>query len=360
MEVASMLAGRIVVSNARGRTGVSRRVLLAGMLAGCASERVPMGPAVRAPAMEGTRGEDGRFVMADGAVLPYRTWMPPQPTTVLLALHGYNDSRDAWEIPAPAFMAADIGIVAPDQRGFGQAPGRGLWAGTDTLVSDAAAMARLVAARYPAARFAVMGESMGAAVAMVAAARGLLAPGTPLVLSAPAVWGEQRMNWFMRAGIWTMRHILPWASASRPPVPIRASDNNKALEALFKDPLTIRDSRFDTLAGLVDLMGRALRAAAYLPAPVLFLYGAHDELVPKGAMRAAWRAVPRGVAQFCYYPHGWHLLLRDLGRAAPTGDIIAWLANPLAPLSGEEAAAALLAGKDSASASRLPGRRVLG
>lgn len=340
-----MLARGIVVSNAGRAKGVSRRVLLAGTLAGCAAERMPMGPAIREPAMEGASGEDGRFVMADGATLPYRVWMPPQPTTVMLALHGYNDSRDAWEIPAPDFMKADIGIVAPDQRGFGAAPGRGLWAGTQTMVADAAAMSRLVAGRYPTARFAVMGESMGGAVAMVAAARGLLAPGTPLVLSAPAVWGRRQMNIVMRAGLWVMGHLLPWASSGRPPVPIRASDNRAALEALYKDPLTLRTARFDTLAGLVDLMSAALDAASHLPPPALFLYGAHDELVPKAATLAAWRSVPPGVAQFCYFRHGWHLLLRDHDRALVIADIIAWLQDRGAKLAGEVAAAGLLAAR---------------
>ena len=330
-----------MVSNA-GRKGVSRRVLLAGALAGCAAERVPMGPAVRQPAMTATSRAGGHFVMADGAALPYRVWMPARPTTVLLALHGYNDSRDAWEIPAPAFVKAGIGIVAPDQRGFGHAPDRGLWPGTDTLVSDAAAMARLVAAHYKSARFAVMGESMGGAVAMIAAARGLLAPGTPVVLSAPAVWGAQKMNVFMRAGLWVMRNILPWASASQPPVPIRASDNRAALEALYKDPLTIRTARYGTLVGLVHLMTAALRAAPFLPGPALFLYGAHDELVPKRAMLAAWRAVRPGVATFCYFRHGWHLLLRDHDRALVIGDIVAWLHGQRAKLVGEQAAQGLL------------------
>ncbi len=354
-----------MVSNARqtgtGRTwGLSRRVLLAGALAGCATERVPegeaRGPATmekpsrdpqlsETPAMQGAPLEDGRFVMADGAVLPYRVWMPPQPTTVVLALHGYNDSRDAWEIPGPDFMAAGIGLVAPDQRGFGAAPGRGLWAGTNTMVADAATMARLVAARYPGSRFAVMGESMGGAVAMVAASRGLLAPGTPVVLSAPAVWGRAQMNFAMRVGLWVMRRIMPWGSASRSPVPIQASDNRAALEALYLDPLTIRDSRFGTLTGLVDLMSEASRSASHLPAPALFLYGRHDQLVPKAAMLATWRAVPRGVARFCYYEDGWHLLLRDNARGLVINDIIAWLRNRDAPLSGEELAAGLLAAR---------------
>ena len=60
------------------------------------------------------------FVMADGVRLPYREWLPErEPWAVVLALHGMNDSRDAWEIPAPELNAAGIAVFAPDQRGFG-------------------------------------------------------------------------------------------------------------------------------------------------------------------------------------------------------------------------------------------------
>jgi hypothetical protein len=41
-----------------------------------------------------------------------------------------------------------------------------------------------------------------------------------------------------------------------------------------------------------------------------------------------------------FYPNNYHLLLRDLGRAVPIDDIIAWLLDPASPLpSGAEAAA---------------------
>ena len=73
---------------------------------------------------------DGVFVMPDGARLPYRAWLPDgEPSAVVLALHGMNDSRDAWEIPAPDFAAAGVAVFSPDQRGFGDAPDRGHFAG---------------------------------------------------------------------------------------------------------------------------------------------------------------------------------------------------------------------------------------
>ena len=58
--------------------------------------------------------------MPDGMRLPYRTWLPDgEPWAVVLALHGMNDSRDAWEYPAPELATHGVAVFAPDQRGFG-------------------------------------------------------------------------------------------------------------------------------------------------------------------------------------------------------------------------------------------------
>ena len=68
--------------------------------------------------------------MADGARIPLREWLPQgKPRAVILALHGFNDSRDAWELPGPVFAQAGMAVFAPDQRGFGAAPMRGRWPG---------------------------------------------------------------------------------------------------------------------------------------------------------------------------------------------------------------------------------------
>ncbi|MBU6498335.1 MAG: alpha/beta fold hydrolase [Rhodospirillales bacterium] len=281
--------------------------------------------------------------MPDGAALPYRSWVPAaEADTVILALHGFNDSRDAWAIPAPDFAAAGMAVYAPDQRGFGAAPGRGLWPGKDALVNDARVMAGLLRRRHPAARMVLMGESMGGAVLM----RLATLPDAPkvdaYVLAAPAVWGRARMNVFMRSGLWLAANLVPGMTVGRPPPGIKVipSDNEAALLALARDPLTIRDTRFDTLNGLVNLMDAALAAARDFTARALFLYGAHDDLVPKKATRATWNALP-DPERLAYYARGYHLLLRDLDRAAPIGDAIAWIRTPHAPLpSGADAAAA--------------------
>lgn len=286
--------------------------------------------------------------MRDGARLPYRAWLPPEPEGVapwamVLALHGFNDSRDAWEVPAPSFMRAGMGLFAPDQRGFGAAPGRGQWAGVSVLVNDAAEMAQQLRARYPNSRLYLIGESMGGAILMrLATARG--APEVNgYVMSAPAVWGRAEMNVFLRSSLWVAARLAPRMVLSGGPVRVIASDNRAALRRLSTDPLTIHETRVDTLRGLVDLMDGALGSARYFTGPALFLYGGKDELVPDHATQAAWRALEAAhdpLVRVAYYPPDYHLLLRDLGRAAPIGDTIAWIRDPQAPLPSHADAAA--------------------
>ena len=315
---------------------------LATSLAACAVAPVPRAAPPEPPPTE----EDGAFTMADGARLPYRRWLPAggaPPWAVVLALHGFNDSRDAWEIPAPAFAAAGISLYAPDQRGFGAAPGRGLWPGSAALARDAAAMARLLRARYPESRLYLMGESMGGAVLLALAASAEAPPADGYVLVAPAVWGWSEMNVFLRAALWLSASAAPDWRLSGTAAHITASDNRAALIRLSTDPLTIHETRVGTVRGLVDLMDEAQRASRHVAAPTLLLYGGRDELVPKQAMAAAWRrlkAQARSDLRLAYYPQSYHLLLRDHARVAAIGDILHWLRAPAAPLpSGADRAA---------------------
>ncbi len=285
--------------------------------------------------------EDGAFVMSDGVRLPYRTWLPKGPAeVVVLALHGMNDSRDAWEVPAPTLTAAGFAIYGPDQRGFGDTPDRGGWAGTDRMVADAAEAAQQVAARHPGARLVLLGESMGGAVLMCLAARRMAPPGARFVLAAPAVWGRATMNVLLRTTLWVASNVAPGMELGGAPVRVTASDNRDAIIRLSRDPLTLHETRVSSVRGLVDLMDAALASAPAFVGDGLFLYGGRDELVPKGAMEAMWQKLPQASARTAFYPNDYHLILRDLDRAVVLGDLIAWVRDPRAPLpSGADRAA---------------------
>ena len=135
------------------------------------------------------------------------------------------------------------------------------------------------------------------------------------------------MNPFERAGLWLMSHLLPGFTVTGQAAHVLASDNRAALIRLSTDPLTIHDTRFDSIAGLVDLMDAAAAAAPRLDAPALVMYGGKDEVIPPKAVARVWRAPPpRPVRAF--YPEDYHLMLRDHERGAPIGDIISWLGIP--------------------------------
>ncbi len=301
--------------------GVAALLLLAS---GCAPALAPPGPAIVRPAVL-----DADFVMPDGMRLPYRAWLPDgKPRAVILALHGMNDSRDAWEYPAPDFTAAGMAVFAPDQRGFGATATRGHWAGTGGLVSDAVTMARLLRARYPGVKLILMGESMGGAVLMVAATSADPPPADAYVLIAPAVWSRTAMGVVPRLLLWAADRTVPgWVLTGRGFVHVTASDNRAALIRLSTDPLTLIGTRVDAIHGLVDLMDAAFTAAPRFRAPALFLYGGHDQLVPPAATEAMWKALPSEPVR-AFYPLNYHLMLRDKERALPIGDIVNWIAHP--------------------------------
>jgi len=316
-----------------------RRGLLAALAAaGCAPARAPMGPPVAEPAIAGEV-----LVMADGARLPLHAWLPPRrPAAVVLGLHGMNEHARAFlEDAAAWFTAEGVALYGYDQRGFGAAPHRGIWPGHETLAADAAEAARLLRARHPGVPLVMMGESMGGAVLLVAGASAAPPPAEGHVLLAPAVLGRAGLGWFARGLLDALVTLVPMMGFENAMPGFQPTDNIAAWRRWSRDPLLLRHTRVDALAGLVELMDAAVAAAPAFRAPALLLYGGRDRLVPPRATRALLAALPDPARQRAgFYPEGWHMLLRDTRGEVVARDIAAWAKDRAAVLpSGAEAAA---------------------
>ena len=319
------------------------------LLTACAPNLAPRGPGASEALLA-----DGSFTTSDGLSLPLRRWLPPVPTPeskqsgtaaesgsmagsddvsepeirgVILALHGFNDYSNAFQTPGQIFASMGLAFYAYDQRGFGEAPHRGLWAGSDVLTGDLADASRALRQRHPGKPLYLLGESMGGAVILAAYNSANRPDADGVILSAPAVWARSTMPWYQRTALWLSARTIPWARFTGSGLKVQASDNIEMLRGLGRDPLVIKGTRVDAIHGLVDLMDQALTAAPALDLPALLLYGDKDEIVPREPTLQLWANLPparRARQRMALYSNGWHMLLRDLDAGVVLADIVQW------------------------------------
>lgn len=306
-------------------------LLLAG---GCGPTVAAMGPPIIEPALNGDH-----ILTADEARLPLRVWKPDgAPTAALVALHGFNDYSNSYEGPGAFWAEHGLITYAYDQRGFGEAPDHGLWAGTETLIEDLRLAARLVGERHPGIPVYLVGESMGGAIVLAALGTDDPPATDGAVLAAPAVRGWRAIPWYQSGALTFAAYVMPWGTATGRGIKVRPSDNIEMLRGLGRDPLVIKETRFDALHGLVTVMDDALEAAPRLPVPTLVLYGKTEDLIPRGGREMLLDSLPaNGAWRLAEYAKGYHMLLRDLNAEQVLADVVAWSADPAAPLpSGDE------------------------
>jgi alpha-beta hydrolase superfamily lysophospholipase len=155
------------------------------------------------------------------------------------------------------------------------------------------------------------------------------------------VWGRDHLGPIKRSTLWLTAHTIPWFPLTAEGLDIEPSDNKAMLRKLARDELVIKRTRVDAVWGLVNLMDAANAAADRIKTPLLLLYGAKDEIIPKAPTRAVLRRLmAKEQARAAYYKDGYHMLLRDLDGDEVASDVAAWMKDPSAPLpSGADRAA---------------------
>jgi alpha-beta hydrolase superfamily lysophospholipase len=245
----------------------------------------------------------------------------------MIALHGFNDYSNFIAKNADFFNGQGIAVYAYDQRGFGKTPFTGRWSGTEAMARDLAEIVPLIRAEHPGLPLFLLGDSMGGAVVIVTMTQEAPLPVEGVILVAPAVWARSTMPFYQRWLLAFAAHVMPWGVASGSGLEITPSDNKEMLRELGQDPLVIKESRFDTLYGLADLMDAAYGSAKEYNAKTLLLYGRKDEIIPEKPVMEAFHNF-NGQQRLVVYENGYHMLLRDLQAEAVMNDIAAWLANP--------------------------------
>jgi len=303
-------------------------VVILNIISACSPLVSPPGKQVTEP-----RFDKDHFVASDGALLPMRSWLPKEipVKAVIVALHGFNDYSNAFTTSGKYLSQQGIACYAYDQRGFGGAPGRGLWAGIEAYTNDLSSFVKVVHNKHPEQRLFVLGESMGGAITIVTMTGGKPPSVDGIILVAPAVWGRATMPWYQRWLLAVTSHTVPWLELTGKGLKITPSDNIEMRRALGRDPLVIKATRIDAMYGLTNLMDEALVQAEKLQLPTLIQYGQHDQVIPKEPTLLMLNKMPP-TTQKAFYENGYHMLLRDLQAEKPLADITAWITERGKPL----------------------------
>jgi acylglycerol lipase len=266
----------------------------------------------------------GSFRASDGEAVPYRLWPAEAPRALVLLLHGACDYCGAFDEIGPKFAERRICALAIDQRGFGATASRGRWPGKSRMIRDAIEAAQFLRRRFGRRLpLFLLGESMGAALAVHAAARAPDLRLAGLILSAPgAISGFWRRLFGGLAG-----RILRAAAPKSSIVVERLSGwefTPAAAIRLMGDPMVLRRMRPASLFGLFKLARSAVEEAAHVRVPVLTMAGGRDDLLRIACIRRLHAGLG-GEKIWAGFDRGPHLLLHWKHNSRVLDTVFSWL-----------------------------------
>ena len=269
----------------------------------------------------------GAFPTSDGRTAPYRLWRADAPKALVLLLHGAFDYSGAFDEIGPKLARQGLTALAFDQRGFGGTRSRRHWCGIERMTRDVADAVAFLRGRFGELPVFVVGESMGADIAVQAVARGLAVDG--LVLAAPgAVAGLlRRFLWGMIVRLWS--YFAPRGEVDV----IRLSGKEftpAAAIRLLSDPMVLRSVRPAMASGLLELAVSTVVAARKVSTPALTMVGSKEDFLYTTCVAALHRNLA-GEKAWRIFEGGPHLLLHWQKSDEVLDLVTGWIDGRLAP-----------------------------
>ncbi len=271
--------------------------------------------------------------MPDGYETQLYAWQPTEkPKAVVIGLHGINDYGMAFDLPANVWLAHGVSTISVDQRGYGCTQGRGAWHGQDKMVRDIGHVTDLVHQRHPDVPLFLLGESMGASLAILFAESAAEQRFTGFILSSPPMLGQSTLGALIMNAIAFGAMVAPNLRFGFSLEKSTATDNRRLLKLLNRDPFFNRKTKLGTLRRVGEMLQNATAAAHNLDVPFLVLLGKRDRRIDRRLAQKLFTEKSRrqaGRSSVLVYEDGFHLLFRDHGRALPISDTAAWILETL-------------------------------
>jgi alpha-beta hydrolase superfamily lysophospholipase len=271
---------------------------------------------------------EGYFVGAGGVRL-YRCHVPAlveRPgSPVLVLMHGYGDHCRRYDELARALAGRGIAVASFDARGHGRSAGqRGYAREFEDYIDDLCVFFDGVVRGDPERPVGLLGHASGGLTALLAVARGALAP-RALILSNPLLQlhPERRL-----LPDWTARALSRFAPRLPLPSALRASDlthDPEQVAALEGDPHVHRmmTARWYWSAQAAARLGQL--QARRLELPTLMIASELDTVVEPKAVRLCYERISARDKQLCRQQGAFHDALHELDRRALFAIVADWL-----------------------------------
>ncbi|HLW00484.1 MAG TPA: lysophospholipase [Ktedonobacterales bacterium] len=276
--------------------------------------------------------------LPNGPSIFARAWSPPSPQRVVVCIQGLGGHGGYYRLLAEALAANGTALAAPDLRGHGRSEGaRGTIDRFDRYLEDVDAALRWVQTSWPGKPIILLGESMGASIAIQYIAtsqrRAQPVPLAGLALISPVLRPTIQPS-FGEATRY-LRYLL--TAPSRPAMLTTGREelgcrDNAFNDQLRADPLFVRKVSVRFLNNLSIWLWQTRRKAAQVNLRLLVLRGERDYIAHHAATAAFVRRVATRDQRVITLPEAYHCLLYDPATPQVVEILTSWLAAyPAAP-----------------------------
>ena len=265
-------------------------------------------------------------------------WKPQsQYSDIILAIHGYNDYSNSFQLPGSYLSDNKIAVSAFDLKGFGRNNNRGKWYELNDHINDVILNLNQIKKNNPQKRIFLLGESMGGAITVSLVNRHKRLPIDGVILVAPALWNFTETNFWKSIPLRFLSKVFPHFRVSgKGIIKVQASNNLTMLKELSNDKFFVHKPTFKSLQGIVDLMDESYKdAVEYLKSPsykTLILVPLKDEIVPRKPLMKLLndKKIRENISskiRIGLYNDSYHMMLRDLDGNKITRDLKDWIIN---------------------------------
>tara|TARA_X000000950_G_scaffold256071_1_gene321258 strand:- start:678 stop:1601 length:924 start_codon:yes stop_codon:yes gene_type:complete len=263
---------------------------------------------------------------------------------IVIAIHGYNDYSNSFQIPATFLTKSKISTISFDLRGFGMNEDRGSWFPLSVHVNDVAFFIRDIRNNFPKKKIFLLGESMGGAIVTSTLIKNKDLQIEGVILVAPAIWNFSKMNPIKKIFLNVLSSLLPNLKLDGGDfIKVTACNNVEILKALAKDKYFIHKPNLKSLNGIAELMDESYEDTEkfldQLAYRTLIILPVKDEIVPRKPLTKLLIDKKDSIKDnltLAIFKNNYHMILRDLESETISKFLADWIHNLYSSSSIEE------------------------